>query len=327
MSTREALLQLLADGRVHSGEDLAQRLAITRAAVWKQLRRLEQLGLEIRPEPGRGYRLVRPLELLDRARILEALSPVARERLESLEIFPQIASTNAHLLDLPASAGPRPARACLAEHQSAGRGRRGRAWLSPFAANIYLSVRWRFDETPPGLSALALCIGVASAEALHAAGAGDVRVKWPNDLLWQDRKLGGVLLEIRGEAAGRCDVVVGIGLNVSMPPEAGRGIDQPWVDLDEVLGGRRPHRNDLAAGLLERLTAALARFGEGGFTPFRARWAGVDAIAGREVDLQRGDATVTGIADGVDDEGALRLRVGDRIVRYVSGDVSLRIRR
>ncbi|HYW93481.1 MAG TPA: bifunctional biotin--[acetyl-CoA-carboxylase] ligase/biotin operon repressor BirA [Gammaproteobacteria bacterium] len=327
MSTRDALLQLLADGRVHSGQDLAQALGISRAAVWKQLRRLEELGLEVRPEPGRGYRLARPLELLDRDRILGKLGTGARDQLESLELFPQIDSTNEHLLDLPASAGPRPARACLAEHQSAGRGRRGRRWLSPFAANLYLSVRWRFDETPPGLAALALCLGVASAEALHAAGAGDVRVKWPNDLLWHDRKLGGILLEIRGEAAGRCDTVVGIGLNVSMPAEAGAGIDQPWVDLDEVLGRARPHRNELAAGLLDHLIAALARFGEAGFAPFRARWARVDAIARREVEVQCAGATVTGVAEGIDREGALRVRVGDRIRHYVSADVSLRIRR
>lgn len=326
MSTRDILLEHLADGRFHSGQALAQAAGVSRAAIWKQLRRLEELGLEVVARPGRGYRLGQPLELLDSGRILGALDAGVRARVERMEVFSRVASTNGYLLGLPAGDPRRPARLCLAEYQSAGRGRRSRRWISPFGANIYLSVGWRFREMPPGLPALALCLGVACAEALGALGARGLQLKWPNDLWWHERKLGGLLLEIRGEAGGSCDVVAGIGLNVCMPGRPAGGIGQPWVDLREVLGQQRPHRSELAAALVNRMVPVLEGYAETGFAPFRARWEALDALAGREVELYQGDAVITGVAEGVDAQGAIRIRTGQRHARYVSGEVSLRLR-
>ncbi|MDX1654152.1 MAG: biotin--[acetyl-CoA-carboxylase] ligase, partial [Candidatus Competibacteraceae bacterium] len=236
MQERERrLLEVLGDGRFHSGEELARALGVSRAAVWKHLNSLGRRGLEVHAVRGRGYRLPNPLELLDPEGIRAQLSPSVQGRLAQLEVFDQIDSTNSYLLTR-AKAGAPGGSVCLAERQSAGRGRRGRQWISPFAANLYLSVLWRYPDGPALLSGLSLAVGVAMARALEGVGVVGVGLKWPNDLLWRDQKLGGILLEFGGESSGPCQVVTGVGLNVTMPKEPALDIDQPWPDLTTVLG-------------------------------------------------------------------------------------------
>ena len=283
MPDPRTLLHLLADGRFHSGEEIAACLGVSRAAVWKGLKRIsEEVALPLSAVRGRGYRLAAPLELLERERVLGLLAPATRTRLAELDLRLSVDSTNRCLMQR-AQDGAASGTVCVAEHQQAGRGRRGRAWLSPFGGNIYLSLLWRVGARAAGVSGVSLAVGVAVVRALRAQGAGDVGLKWPNDLLWRGRKLGGVLLELSGEAAGPAALVAGIGLNVRMPAAA--EIDQPWVDLDTVLD-RRTERNALVARLLDELFAAVSEFELHGLDPFLAEWRQADLLAGREVEIR-----------------------------------------
>ncbi len=322
MLQRYRLLHLLADGRFHSGEELGAALGVGRGAVWKVVHTLEDLELDVFAVPGRGYRLARPIGLLDRGAILEAMDPEARALVGGLDIHPTVDSTNRLLMERRA-AGLASGFVCLAEHQSAGRGRRGRAWVSPFGANLYLSVLWRFELGPEALAALSLVVGVCIAETLRREGVTGVGLKWPNDVYWEGRKLAGILLEMSGESSGYCDVVVGVGINVNMPRAAGGAIDQPWVDLGTI-GGRPLDRNRLAAGVLDRLLPGLTTFAMEGFEPFRVLWNELDIVSGRPVAVLTPHGTVCGTATGVDAGGALLLESDGRVQRYISGEVSLR---
>lgn len=318
-SARQVVLAL-ADGEVHSGEQLAQQLGISRSAVWKQVRRLESLGLEVLGAPGRGYHLSAPLDLLDEARIRELLSPECAQRLTALSVLDEVDSTNTWLMQ---QASEFPA-ACLAERQTAGRGRRGRPWVSPYAANLYLSLGWQFDDLPPGFTALAMVAGIAVAQALRRLGVTGAGIKWPNDLYASGKKLAGILVDLQGEGAARVRAVIGVGLNIRMPRDATKSIDQPWTDLATETAGRAPARNALAAAILTTLLPALDRFASQGFKAFADEWRALDLVTGRAVELHQHAGVVRGTASGVDDDGALLLRTAAGIRRYVSGDLSLR---
>ncbi|ROR34975.1 bifunctional biotin--[acetyl-CoA-carboxylase] ligase/biotin operon repressor BirA [Inmirania thermothiophila] len=321
MDTRWALLRRLADGEVHSGEALGRALGVSRAAVWKAVRGLADLGLEVEAVAGRGYRLAAPLELLDAGRITAALGPEARRRLARLEVLPEVDSTSRRLLAAAREGAPS-GTVCLAERQTAGRGRRGRSWCSPFAASLCLSVLWRCDEGPGRLGGLSLAVGAAVAGALRAAAPVAVGLKWPNDLIAGGRKLGGILVELQGEAQGPTAVVVGIGINVRMPDGAGEAIDQPWTDLARE--GAAPPRNALAAAVLDAVLPLLARFPGEGLAPWRPAWERLDALRGRRVVVHTADGPVQGVAEGVEADGALRLRTAAGLRRFHSGEVSLR---
>ncbi|MDY6943171.1 MAG: bifunctional biotin--[acetyl-CoA-carboxylase] ligase/biotin operon repressor BirA [Pseudomonadota bacterium] len=320
----ERLIQRLADGELHSGDALARELGVTRAAVWKQLHQLKALGLSLESVRGQGYRLTDPISLLNPNDIRACLSPGARRDLAHLDIFPLIDSTNAYLLGLPPSDDIARARVCLAEYQSAGRGRRGRRWASPFGANIYLSLSWRFDDMPHDISTLSLACGVMTVRALQRCGASEISLKWPNDLVWHGRKLAGLLIEMRAEAAGRCDVVVGIGVNVTMPADAAKEIEQDWVDLKQVLGGAAPDRNVIAGHMLDELLTGLECFFERGFAPFREQWQALDMLSGQAVRIEHNGQWRDGVAEGIDAQGAIKVRHGTEVRHYLSGDVTLR---
>jgi BirA family biotin operon repressor/biotin-[acetyl-CoA-carboxylase] ligase len=321
------LLLLLASGEVRSGEALAGKLGITRAAVWKQIGALRKLGVEIEAVPGQGYRLARPFEPLDARAIETQLSDRAHAQLASLEVLRSVDSTNARLIAVaPPPAGR--AAVCIAEHQTAGRGRRGRTWVAPLGAGLCMSVAWQFSTPPPQLGALGLAIGVGAAHALHALGFGDVQLKWPNDLVARGAKLGGILTELQGEMDGPAHVVVGIGLNMDLPPAAREQIaaaGNPAVtDLRELGGGTSPSRNEVAAAIASALIETLARFELAGFAAFRAAWSALDVLAGEEVVVRSGERTQTGRACGVDQDGALMLEREGRVQRLVAGEASLR---
>jgi BirA family transcriptional regulator, biotin operon repressor / biotin---[acetyl-CoA-carboxylase] ligase len=316
-----AILHTLADGHFHSGEQLAQLLGVSRSAVWKHVQELAAFELEVFRVPGKGYRLAAPLELLDAARIRAALAPKHRTRLQTLDVLRSVDSTNDWL---GARTELAPA-ACLAETQTAGRGRRGRHWVSPFGANLYLSFAWQFDELPPGFTALGMVAAIAAVRALQQLGVNEAAVKWPNDLIAGGRKLGGILVDVQGESPNRLRAVIGIGLNVQMPASASGQIDQAWTDIATLTGGA-PSRNALAAALLDQLFTALDLFSAQGFAAFSDDWRALDRIAGRDVVLQQHERRITGTALGVDQDGALLLRSGDQTQRFVSGDISLRVR-
>lgn len=324
MNQTHDVLAFLADGRFHSGAELGAHLGISRSAVWKHVQRIGRWGLEVHAVRGRGYRLSAPLDLLDPRAILAELPVVARELLTSLEVHTELESTNRQLRPVPGS-GPSSGRVCLAERQTGGRGRRGRPWVSPFAAHIYLSTSWRFGCSAAALSGLSLAVGVATAQALATAGAAQVGLKWPNDLVWQSRKLGGILLELFGEASGPCDVVVGVGVNVAMPAPSASLVDQPWTDLRAILGDACPGRNRIAAVLIGELLQALTHYERFGLEPFLEGWRQRDIAAGKDVELQLAQQRISGTALGVDESGALLVRTGADTLRFASGEISMRL--
>lgn len=318
-----SLLMRLAEGPV-SGDALAREAGQTRAAVWKRIQGLRRAGVAIEAWPGRGYALAAPLDLLDAARIRTALPPAVAAGIDALEVAWCLESTNSELLGRAQGAG---VQVLLAERQSGGRGRRGRAWASPLAANLYLSVARGFEGGLARLGGLSLVAGVAVAEALRGLGAAAVGLKWPNDIVVADagglRKLGGILVEGGGEHAGPARAVLGIGLNVCMPAAFGAGIDQPWTDLGALLDPA-PSRDALAAAVLAALLPALECFDRDGLAPFLPRYAACDAIAGARVQVQAGDGCHEGLALGPAADGALRVRTAGGERSFHAGEVSLR---
>ncbi|UTA47439.1 bifunctional biotin--[acetyl-CoA-carboxylase] ligase/biotin operon repressor BirA [Simiduia sp. 21SJ11W-1] len=323
LSNLGSLLVALADGEFHSGEVLGTLLGVSRAAVWKQLQKLEAFGLAVESVKGRGYRLATPLDLLAEPAIRAAMSEAARKQV-TLDLALQIDSTNAYAMRAAAQ-GQVHGLAVLVEQQSAGRGRRGRQWVSPFGANIYLSLVWRFAGGAASLSGLSLAVGVACARALTALGLPGVGLKWPNDLLVNGHKLGGILLEMTGDPAGECQVVIGIGINVGMGRQQAAGIDQPWTSV-QAQGVQVP-RSRLAAELLSQLVQVLAEFSIKGFAGLRAEWAALDVYKDAPVTLLSVSQSVAGVARGVDDGGALLLETEGGIQAFHGGEVSVRARK
>lgn len=319
--TKQRLVRLMADGRFRSGQELAGRLGISRAAVWKQLRSFpDAFGIKVESVRGRGYRLRQPLELLNADWIHAAIDPNGRPR--EIVIHDTVDSTNSWLL-ARARTGMPGATVCLAERQEAGRGRHGRHWVSPFGANIYLSILWRYDLAPMELSGLSLACGVAVARALKRLGVPAPSLKWPNDVLWQGRKLAGLLLEVGGEATGPSHVVAGVGINTRLSPADGELIDQPWADLAAVPGVPATSRNRLAALLIGELTAALELYGSQGLEPFLADWSGYDGFRGRVVTLDTGTSKIRGDYLGITEQGAIRLQIDGAVHSFTMGEVSL----
>jgi len=324
----ERVLQRLADGAWHSGESLGMQLGKSRAAVWKSIAGLRRLGLAVESAPGRGYRWTQPAELLDRAAILAELSGPVRASLQQLDVHLHCDSTSARLLDGPE---PRPGCLCvsLAEFQSGGRGRRGRSWLSPPASGLCLSLGRVFSHAPARLAGLGLAAGVLVVEALEQLGAQGVGLKWPNDLVTADGKLGGILVDVAGEPAGPLRAIVGIGLNIHLPPALP---EQLAVDpaalapagLAGLLADAAARRNRIAAQLISHLGAGLQEFEQQGFAAFAERWQAHDRLYGLPVAVDGPGGRQRGTAQGIAADGALLLATGGEIVSLYSGEVSLR---
>lgn len=313
------LITLLADGEFHSGQQLGEQLGISRAAVWKRLRKLEQVGLVCERVPGRGYRLPGGLDRLDADAIRAGLATASSLPVEVLE---STGSTNSDLLER-IGAGVDLPRALLAEHQHAGRGRRNRNWVSPWGRSLYLSLAWPFHGGAAQLEGLSLAVGTVIAEMLQTLGLSDVGLKWPNDVLVGPRKLAGILIELAGDVDGDCVAVIGVGLNGDLGAHHDGLIDQAWTDLRRELG-HLPGRNALAADLVSLLAAMLPAFERDGFMNFRARWDRFDLCRGRSVVVQVGERHFAGRAQGVTAAGALTLDLDGEQRQFHGGEVSLR---
>ena len=314
-------LRLLADGEFRSGETMARTLGVSRASVWNALHGLDETGLEVFKVRGRGYRLARPLTMLDSAAVGRALG--ARAQRFTLEVIDSIESTNTALVQR-AAAGAGNASVIAAEWQTAGRGRRGRVWHAAPGASLTFSLLWRFQQGAGFLSGLSLAVGVAVVRALAALGASDAGLKWPNDVLWRGRKLAGTLIELQGDMLGPTAAVIGIGLNCRLPDALRERIDQPVVDLETACGAA-PDRNRTLALLLIELERVLETFACDGFAPLRVEWQRRHVHQRKSVRLALPDGEmVSGTAEGVAEHGALLLATARGARRFHSGEVSLR---
>lgn len=314
------LLGLLSDGEFHSGAAIGEVLGVSRTAVWKHLQKLAAVGLSIESIKGKGYRLAGGLQLLDKSEICQRMDDDAANFLSAVDVFKEVDSTNsiaaaADVIDVAKG------YACFAEYQRSGRGRRGRQWVSPFGHNIYMSLLWKFDGGASRLEGLSLAVGVVVARVLRSFGLEGVELKWPNDILLNGRKLGGILLEMSGDPSGAYQIVIGVGLNVRMPVDV--DIDQPWAAIAEQLP--ELSRNHLAAELVNGLVDMLALFHDQGFAKYHSEWSSFDAYEGRSVVVVSGEQSTEGVVQGVYENGALRLRVGDVEQAVYGGEVSLRL--
>lgn len=312
------LLQLLSDGTSHSGEALGKALGISRAAVWKQIRLLKDMGVGIQAVTGKGYCIAGGLQLLDRDAIVAGFDDGVQDAVSAVDVHFSIGSTNTEAL-------ARAADGCtsflvFAEHQTQGRGRRGRNWISPFGHNLYFSLLWSFQGGVAALEGLSLVCALAVRRALLRLAYQGVEVKWPNDVLFRRQKLAGILLEVSGDVSGPCKVVIGIGLNIDMPMMAGRAIDQPFSDLKSVRDGH-VDRNALASALSSELVGAIKEFDAEGFAPFRDEWMQSDTYLGQVVEIHSGQSIQTGICAGVDEAGRLLLESGQAVQRIAGGEV------
>ncbi len=320
-----ALLRLMADGAFHSGEALGRALGVSRAAVWKMLDGFSGVGLDVQRVRGKGYRICDGVDFLDNIEISRFMSSSVNELCSELLILPETASTNQVLLDR-INSGESFDRACvcLAEMQTAGRGRRGRKWQSPFAKNIYLSFSWCFENGIAGMEGLSLAVGLGVVKSLKALGVGDVGLKWPNDIICGEAKLGGVLIEIAGDVGGRCQAVIGVGVNVRMSEESMSGVDQPWVDLGGLLESV-PSRSQIVASLLDSLLPIVGDYESKGFAYYRLEWEELCQHIGQLVSLETSATRIKGKMLGVDASGSLRLEVKGMEQTFIGGEVSLRL--
>lgn len=325
VSLAARLFAEIADGRFQSGEELAHRLGVSRSGVWKAANALRELGATIHAVRNRGYRLAVPAEPLDPDRIRATMGKGMRSRIRSLDVTWSTDSTNTELLNR-ANLRPGVSEVLLAEHQTAGRGRRGRAWLAPPGGAICLSLSWTFPQVPRDLGALSLVIGVCVLRALTAQGVQGARLKWPNDVLFDGRKLGGILIELRAEAAGPTYVVVGIGLNVALGAPLLRQIQDmglPAIDL-RTASSQPISRNAMAASLVEACLHGLAEFEREGFKPFLEEWQEADALRGQVVNVISAEGDAQGLARGIDASGALLVETPQGLRKFISGEVTVR---
>ncbi|WP_061707570.1 bifunctional biotin--[acetyl-CoA-carboxylase] ligase/biotin operon repressor BirA [Pseudenterobacter timonensis] len=308
------LIGILADAEFHSGEQLGERLGMSRAAINKHIQTLRDWGVDVFTVPGKGYSLPEPIQLLDEKLIRSQLDG------GNVTVLSVIDSTNQYLLDRidQLQSGD----SCVAEYQQAGRGRRGRKWFSPFGANLYLSMFWRLEQGPAAAIGLSLVIGIVMAEVLHDLGASDVRVKWPNDLYLNDRKLAGILVELTGKTGDAAQIVIGAGINMVMRHVESEVVNQGWINLQEA--GITIDRNTLAARMIGELRSALRIFEQEGLTPFLSRWEKLDNFIHRPVKLIIGDKEIYGTSRGIDAQGALLLEQDSIIKPWVGGEISLR---
>lgn len=318
------LLTILGDGSCHSGSALGQALGITRSAIWKQINHLVELGVPIQSIPQQGYQLPNKLILLNEQQITTHLQTKKLTTPAHLHLFTSIDSTNRFLKDLPLG---NPLEVCCAEIQTQGRGRFGRQWRSPFGENIYCSSRWSFNYDLSKLSGLSLVTSLAVLATLNDLQLlEDIKIKWPNDIYWADKKLCGSLIEIQAESNGNAQVIIGIGLNVNTDTANHPLPEKPWCSLYEI-SKRYFDRNVIIAGLLANLEQFLIKFLNNDLNAFMDEWNQADYLAGKQIKITQHTGTLSGKACGITSMGQLILE--DELgIRHLlsSGDTSLQER-
>ncbi|MEH6446486.1 MAG: bifunctional biotin--[acetyl-CoA-carboxylase] ligase/biotin operon repressor BirA [Oceanospirillaceae bacterium] len=318
-----ALLKILADAKFHSGTALGEALNISRSAVWKQMKDLQEHGVEVYSVRGRGYRLPEGLDLLDIERFKHFSSVKCKELLEHIELKTFTDSTN--LMALRKANEYKHGALYLTEYQHAGRGRRGRTWVGSLATNIYFSLMWRFTGGAVALEGLSLVVGLSIVQSIAQLGIKGIELKWPNDLLYQGRKLAGILIEMQGDASGDISVVIGVGVNVKMDKTSTQAaaIDQPWIDLTTI-SDRAIDRNKLLAVMISKLVENLCLFEQQGFKAFIEAWHRYHVYQDSYVRLLLGDNSIEGICRGVNEQGALLLERYGNIEAFHGGEISVR---
>ncbi|GAA6174077.1 bifunctional biotin--[acetyl-CoA-carboxylase] ligase/biotin operon repressor BirA [Colwellia sp. KU-HH00111] len=319
-AVREHLIKMLAKGEFVSGQEMGNQLAISRSAISKHIKALIEMGLDIYSVTGKGYKLSQPINLLALDQIINAWPD--NETVPEIEVHSLIDSTNSYLLRrLPNQVSQ--GQVCLAEFQSAGRGRRGRQWISPFGSQIYLSMYWQLSQGLSAAMGLSLVTALAVSEAIYVNTNIRVQLKWPNDIYLQGVKLAGILIDLEGQPLEPSHSVIGIGLNVNMPAQAAKQIDQKWTDIQSH-SEQKIDRNSLCAQIIYQLVVKLERYQAEGLTTMIDEWNTQDCYLNKRVKLLTGERVTKGICRGVNNQGALLLEVDGQIKPIYGGEVSLR---
>ncbi|WP_448569557.1 bifunctional biotin--[acetyl-CoA-carboxylase] ligase/biotin operon repressor BirA [Thalassotalea ganghwensis] len=314
------IINELASGAFVSGQQLGEQLGISRAAISKHISTLADMGLDVFSVTGKGYRLAQPIALIDKIKVLSQLN---RSALASkVELHTIIDSTNNYLLrKLPSNI--KQAQVCIAEYQSAGRGRRGKQWMSPFGSHLYMSMYWYLEQGMSAAMGLSVVAAIAISDAIKQCYGIDVELKWPNDIYIDGKKLAGILIDLEGQALEPCHCVIGLGVNVAMPNEAGKHIDQPWTDLQSHC--KQPvDRSELAGVIINTLTLRLREHQEQGINAMLETWHQRDRFLNKPVRLISGEKITEGICRGINNQGALLLECQGEIKPIYGGEVSLR---
>ncbi|TWX74121.1 bifunctional biotin--[acetyl-CoA-carboxylase] ligase/biotin operon repressor BirA [Colwellia sp. C1TZA3] len=319
---REQLIKKLVKGEFLSGQVIGEELGVSRAAISKHISALQEMGFDIFSVTGKGYRLAEPIELLNESLIVAELAE--QNTSAKVEVHNLIDSTNSYLMRrLPNQNVV--GQACIAEYQSAGRGRRGRKWISPFGSHIYLSMYWYLEQGMSAAMGLSVVAALAVSDAIKALYQVDVELKWPNDIYFNGVKLAGILIDLEGQAMEPCHCVIGIGLNIKMPAKSAVLVDQPWIDLSSAIGVDID-RNILAANIIAALLRRLKVHSETGINTMVAQWHTQDFYFNKPVALITGEKVTRGICRGINGQGALMLEVNGQVSPVYGGEVSLRAR-
>lgn len=315
------LIAILNDGKVHSGSSLGEQLNISRNAIWKHVKQLIKYGVAVKSVQSTGYQLEQPLILLDTQQIKKNITYHGKLTINKLDIFGSLDSTSTYLQQHPIKKFDA-LKICLAETQTAGRGRLGRAWYSPFGANIYLSCAWQVAKDMSELSGFSLVIALAVTAALKEFGINELSIKWPNDVLWRGQKLAGILLEAKAENHSITHIVFSVGLNVNMPVDAKKNINQAWTALNTIFA-KPQDRNKVVGLIISHLLKNIDQIEQVGFASFIKNWQQYDHLAGEKITLYSGNQTIVGTVKGINAQGFLLLQRADgQITAYSSGDVS-----
>ncbi|OEF24363.1 biotin--[acetyl-CoA-carboxylase] ligase [Vibrio rumoiensis 1S-45] len=313
-SVKHQIIQYLSDGEFHSGEMLGGSLGISRAAISKHIKGIQDWGLDVYRVQGKGYQLSAPIDLLD-------LSIIQKSSSAPVELFSVIDSTNQYLLDNVDDLAN--GSVCIAEYQANGRGRRGRQWASPYGSNLYFSMYWKLEAGVAAAMGLSLAIGVAIVDALESLGAKDLKLKWPNDLYFNDKKLAGILVEMSGQTGGVAHLVIGMGLNVNMAKDL-VDIDQPWANLSHVFDDEMPSRSTIVIALIDAWKKVLDQYELQGMSSFVERWNQLDNFKDKPIKLLMGNKEVIGVGKGITEQGAVKIETANGLETYIGGEISLR---
>lgn len=320
-SVREQIIEVLSSGEFVSGQMLGDQLGISRAAISKHIKAISQMGLDVFRITGKGYKLSKPLSLLNQTTIESTLKRNAM--LMPVEVFNIIDSTNSYLLNRTAD-GLQSGHTCVAEYQSQGRGRRGKQWVSPFGSHIYMSFYWPLEEGMSAAMGLSLVAGIAVSECLHELYGINAQVKWPNDIYIEGKKAAGILVELEGQNYDNSHAIIGLGLNVNMPQQSESAIDQPWTDLSKHTD-INIDRNQLVAQLIGKLSEKLTIHKHAGLEPMLNQWHTKDYFLGKQVVISAGEQQRVGICRGINNQGALLLEADNRVEPIYGGEISLRL--
>lgn len=315
------ILHQLADGQFHSGEALAKRFGVSRATIWNAIRHAQSLGIEVFSVRGRGYKLPYAIALLDKEKVLQAIG-IEREWFH-LEVLDEVVSTNTYLMKAATNGAPHVS--CAVAHiQTGGRGRRGRTWVSHLGASLTFSLLWRFDCGAAALSGLSLAVGIALIRALRELDIDTAQLKWPNDVLVENHKLAGILIDLQGDMDGPSAAVIGVGINVDLPKQVLERIDQPAIDIKHV-SLANIDQSHLLGTVLKHLADVLRHFEQHGFIGLRDEWLSYHAYHNQSVRMLLPDGRdVEGTVIGVAEDGILLVETALGLQRFSAGEISLR---